>query len=106
MLWSISRTPARWSSRTERTTSANSGTSASGSPAAGSSISTKAGSVRPGEADDRVPVQLERHILERPHALVGPRDGGGPKRLSGPPLDRFRHVAYSLGRTFAVTAPM
>ena len=45
MLWSISSTPARWSSRTERTTSANSGTSASGRPAAGSSISTNAGSV-------------------------------------------------------------
>ena len=45
MLWSISSTPASWSSRTARTTAANSGTSASGSPAAGSSISTKRGSV-------------------------------------------------------------
>ena len=45
MLWSIRSTPAPWSSRTDRTTAANSGTSASGSPAAGSSISTKLGSV-------------------------------------------------------------
>ena len=45
MLWSIRSTPASWSSRTERTTAANSGTSASGSPAAGSSISTNVGSV-------------------------------------------------------------
>ena len=45
MLWSISSTPAPCSSRTDRTTAAKSGTSASGSPAAGSSISTKRGSV-------------------------------------------------------------
>ncbi len=45
MLWSISSTPAPWSSRTERTIAANSGISASGSPAAGSSSSTKRGSV-------------------------------------------------------------
>ena len=32
MLWSISRTPASWSSRTPRTASAKSGTSASGKP--------------------------------------------------------------------------
>src|SRR6185503_489234 len=44
MLWSIRSTPAPWSSRTLRTTAANSGTSASGSPAAGSSISTNRGS--------------------------------------------------------------
>ena len=45
MLWSISSTPAPCSSRTERTTAANSGTSASGGPAAGSSSRTKRGSV-------------------------------------------------------------
>ena len=45
MLWSISSTPAPCSSRTERTTAANAGTSASGRPAAGSSSSTNRGSV-------------------------------------------------------------
>ena len=45
MLWSIRSTPAPWSSRTARMTAANLGTSASGRPAAGSSISTKRGSV-------------------------------------------------------------
>ena len=45
MLWSISSTPAPCSSRTERTAAAKSGTSASGRPAAGSSSSTKRGSV-------------------------------------------------------------
>ena len=45
MLWSISSTPAPWSLQTERTVAANSGISASGSPAAGSSSSTKRGSV-------------------------------------------------------------
>ena len=44
-LWSIRSTPAPCSSRTERTTAARSGTSASVRPAAGSSISTKRGSV-------------------------------------------------------------
>src|SRR4051794_5040635 len=53
MLWSISSTPASWSSRTERTTAANSGTSASGSPAAGSSISTKDGSIASARATPR-----------------------------------------------------
>ena len=202
MLWSISSTPASCSSRTERTTSANSGTSASGSPAAGSSISTKrrlgrehardaeaalvavgerggrrlaerlqaeqleqlaptrrrasrgpapapsaatstfsrterppnerlcwkvrarpararrcglqpvisrppsstdpdvrpveaaedvherrlAGAVRPDQPDDLVPAHLERHLLQRLHALEGPRHGGGPEGVSGPPL--------------------
>ena len=45
MLWSISRTPASYLSRTELTTAAKSGTSASGSPAAGSSMSTNLGAV-------------------------------------------------------------
>ena len=42
-------TPAPWSSRTERTSEANAGTSASGNPAAGSSMSTNRGSVRLGD---------------------------------------------------------
>ena len=45
MLWSIRSTPASCSSRTDRMTAANSGTSASGRPAAGSSSSTKRGRV-------------------------------------------------------------
>ena len=53
MLWSIRSTPAPWSSRTARTTAANSGTSASGRPAAGSSISTKRGSVASARATPR-----------------------------------------------------
>ena len=200
MLWSISSTPAPWSSRTARTTAAKSGTSASGSPAAGSSMSTNAGSVasaratpsrrsspwasaaagaspsasspsrsssssararasrgrapdaerrdldvlahgqlaeraavlerarepgapapvrapagdvalveldraggreveagdqvderrlagavRADQADDLVPVQLERDVVERLHALERARDGGGPERSPGPP---------------------
>ena len=201
MLWSIRRTPVACSSRSERTTSANSGTSASGRPAAGSSISTNDGSVastratpsrrsspcesaaacvsatgarleeleqpvgaaarlaragadaerrhldvlphgqaaeraavlerarepgpgaarrapagdlaareldgalvrpvepgqhvherrlaravRADQADDLVLPHLERDVAERVHALEGARDGGGPERLSGPPL--------------------
>ena len=53
MLWSIRSTPAPWSSRTARTTAANSGTSASGSPAAGSSMSTKLGSIASARATPR-----------------------------------------------------
>src|SRR3954470_8137271 len=53
MLWSINSTPVSCSSRRERTTAANSGTSASGSPAAGSSISTNDGSVASTRATPR-----------------------------------------------------
>ena len=53
MLWSIRSTPAPWSSRTARTTAANSGTSASGRPAAGSSMSTKLGSMASARATPR-----------------------------------------------------
>src|SRR5581483_11978108 len=45
MLWSMRSTPALYSSRTVRMTAAKSGTSASGRPAAGSSIRTKRGAV-------------------------------------------------------------
>ena len=48
-----------------------------------------AGPVRPDQADDLVPVQLERDVVQRLHAREGPRDGGGPERSSGPPA-RFR----------------
>ena len=44
-----------------------------------------AGAVRADEADDLVPVQLERDVAERLHAVEGTRDAGGPERGSGPP---------------------
>src|SRR5947208_1027295 len=46
-----------------------------------------AGAVRADEADHLVAVQLERDFLQRPDALEGTRNGGGPKGLFGPPLE-------------------
>src|ERR1700675_1493520 len=53
MLWSIRSPPASYSSRIERTTSAKAGTSASGRPAAGSSMRTKRGEVARARATPR-----------------------------------------------------
>ncbi len=39
-----------------------------------------AGAVRADQADDLVPVQLDRDLVERLHALERARDGDGPKR--------------------------
>ena len=44
-----------------------------------------AGAVRPDQADDLVPVQLERDVAQRVHAVERARDSGGPERCSGPP---------------------
>src|SRR5207237_6547974 len=41
-----------------------------------------AGAVRPDQADDLVPVQLNRHIAERPDALERARDPGRPQGLA------------------------
>ena len=41
--------------------------------------------VRPDQPDDLVVVELEVDAGERLHALEGPRDRGGPERVSGPP---------------------
>ena len=65
MLWSIRSTPASCSSRTERTTAANSGTSASGRPAAGSSRSTNAARSR---ARARRRAAARRRARARPRA--------------------------------------
>ena len=43
------------------------------------------GAVRADETYDLVPVQLERDVAERLHAVEGTRDAGGPERGSGPP---------------------
>jgi hypothetical protein len=43
------------------------------------------GAVRADETDDLMPVQLERDVAERLHAVEGTRDAGGPERGSGPP---------------------
>ena len=39
------------------------------------------GSVRADQADDLVPVELERDVAQRLHALERTRDGGGPERV-------------------------
>ena len=43
------------------------------------------GPVRPDEPDDLVPMELERDVAKRLHALERTRDAGGPERGSGPP---------------------
>ena len=85
MLWSISSTPAPWSSRTERTTAANAGTSASGRPAAGSSSRTNCGSVASARAtpsrrsspwaSDPAAMLRERREPEDVEQLVGSLPG-------------------------------
>ena len=82
MLWSIRSTPASWSSRTDRTTAANSGTSASGSPAAGSSISTKAGSVARARATPR---RRSSPCARAPAGPVGIGGRGRARRAARPP---------------------
>jgi hypothetical protein len=64
-------------------------------------------SVGTDEADDLVPVQLERHVTERLHPLEGTGDRGGPENWSGPPaflrtlfVDQARQI---FGTTFAFT---
>src|SRR5262249_6769090 len=47
-----------------------------------------AGPVRADQADDLAPVQLERYVSQGVDACKRARDGGGPERLSGPPVFR------------------
>jgi hypothetical protein len=46
-----------------------------------------AGAVRPDEADNLLPVELESHLPQSVDAFEGTGNGGGPKSLFGPPLD-------------------
>src|SRR5581483_964825 len=47
--------------------------------------------VRSDETDDFAAAQLERYVAERLHSFERPGDGGGPERLSGPPVQRVFH---------------
>ena len=86
-LWSISSTPAPKSSRTERTTAAKAGISASWSPAAGSSISTKRGPQRQraGDAEPAL-VAVRQHrrrvVCARPRARAAEQLVGARRRAS------------------------
>ena len=55
--------------------------------------------VRADQADDLVPVQLERHVVERVHPLERARDADGPERC-------LRAAGASCGWFFAVGQPL
>ena len=102
MLWSISSTPAPWSSRTERTTAAKSGTSASGRPAAGSSISTKRGSAR---ARGRRRAGARRRAASAAAGIVGvAAEPEQPEQLVGARAARARPGADAERRHLDVLA--
>src|SRR3982750_2079044 len=115
MLWWINSTPVSCSSRRERTTAANSGTSASGSPAAGSSISTNDGSVASTRATPR-PRSPPCEGAAAPGAAPAPvRERGGAgvcegrepeeqEQVVGPPARRARAGADAERRHLDVLA--
>ena len=113
LCWNVRAIPARprlcglqpVTSRSSRSTLPEVGTSKPVSTLTSVDLPAPFGPIRP---DDLVPVQLERDLVQRPHAREGARHGGGPERSPGPPAsfrcDCFRQ-AQIFGTTLAVTAP-